>query len=474
MSRRLAPALALMFALQAAACTGAPTSTTVNAMNAPPGIANIVRDRLRADLQRGASVSAPFTFPAKVRIIPYDYESGMNPNDVLSTFDGLAQDLMKAQDVVSEASVLPKAYGDSVGASFEALLALRGSTRADMFLLVSGRSRVVEDKEKFVWFWDRWADKSYWEAHTALDTLLIDAATGRFMPSLQAAGKAGPSFAAIEATASESSGYALKTAVERQAFNRLSAALVQRLRAEKANPTAVPSPTTSPPASAAPSPGASGVPSPTASAGFESGVGVDMGGLNGNAAPPPTANPAAGVIVGVLVGLVVLGALAGGSRRNARLLQAEERPLADAEVYLADAAGKKLTGFPTTRTDAEGRYQLAGIPTAGAYRLVASGTVDGAPVTRSTLVTVVDGETEASIDAATTYVATAGGAALLLPTCTLDAAAFETATARVAAAIAAGTPADLTDPTAIGATMAQLSLQAPDLASAMLGLVRCP
>lgn len=469
MSRRVAYMLALVTALQATACAGSPTSTTVNAMNTPPGIANIVRDRLRADLQRGASVTTPFPFPAKVRIIPYDYESGMNPNDVLAAFDGLAKDLMEAKDVVSEASVLPKSYGESVGASFEALLALRGSTRAEIFLLVSGRSRVVEDREKFVWFWDKWADKGYYEAHTALDTLFIDAATGRFMPSLQAAAKAGPSFATADASASESSGYVLRTSVERQAFNKLATALIQRLRSEKASPQASPSP------AASIAPGASTAPSPGASAGFDTGAGVDMTGLNG-AAPttPPAVNAgAAGVIAGVLVGLVVLGALAGGGRRNARLLQAEEMPLADATVYLADAAGTAVPGFPTTQTDAEGKYRLGGIPKAGTYRLMAAGTSGGAPLTLSTLVAVKDGETEALVDAATTYVATAGATALVTSTCTLDVGAFTSATQRVADAFAAGTPANLTDPTAIGATMAQLSLQAPDLATDMLRLIRC-
>lgn len=470
--RRLAPAIALMLALQASACTGgSPTSTTVNAMNTPPGIANIVRDRLRADLQRGSSVTTPFTFPAKVRIIPYDYESGMNPTDVLAAFDGLAKDLMEAKDVVSEASVLPKSYGESVGSSFEALLALRGSTKADVFLLVSGRSRVVEDREKFVWFWDKWANKGYFEALTSLDTLFIDAATGRFMPSLQAAAKAGPSFAGADASASESTGYILRTSVERKAFNNLGTALIQRLRSEKNSPQASPSPATS----AAPSPGASAVPSPGASAGFESGVGVDMGGLSGAApTPPPVVNPnGAAVIAGVLVGLVVLGALASGGRRNARLLQAEEQPLADATVYLADASGTAVPGFPTAKTDADGKYRLEGIPKAGTYRLMAAGKDGEAAVTLSTLVAVKDGETAADVDAATTYVATAGATALLTTTCSLDAEAFASATQRVADAFAAGTPADVTDPVAIGATMTQLSVQAPELAADMLRLISC-
>ena len=465
LTRRLAPAMALMIALQAAGCAGSPTSTTVNAMNTPPGIASLVRDRLRADLQRGSSVTAPFTFPAKVRIIPYDYESLMNPNDVLSTFDGLAKDLMAAKDVVSEASVLPKSYGESVGASFEALLALRGSTRADIFLLVSGRSRVVEDREKGVWFWDKWANKGYYEAHTALDTLLIDAATGRFMPSLQAAGKAGPSFVAIDGTASESSGYGLRTTVERQAFNKLATALIQRLRSEEANPAPVPSP------------GPSLVPSPSASAGFEAGVGVDMAGLNGTAparTTPPTLNPAVGAVAGVLFGLAVLGALAGAGRRNARLLQADDRPLKDATVYLANAAGTPVPDFPTAKTDAEGRFRLENIPAAGTYRLMVTGTHDGGQVTLSTLVAVKDGETETRLDPASTYVAVAGAPALASTSCALDADAFASATRRVADAFAAGTPADPTDPVAITATMAQLSLQAPDLAADMLRLIRCP
>ncbi len=464
--------LTALIACQLVACDSTPPNANITALNAPPGISNLVKDRLRADLTKGSVANVAFTFPARIRIIPYDFQSGLNANDYLKNFDDLAKTLTNAPDIASEATVLPASYGESVGASFEALRALRTSTRADIYLLVSGRSQVVQDKAKGVWFFDAWANKGFYEAQTALDTLCVDAASGRFLPSLQVAAKDGPQFVQIDNNASTSLAYGLRAAVERQAFKSLATNLATRLRLERtANPAPAPAPSATPAgpqASADPT-----APKPTAQ---PTTVPADV-----TIIPTPTPRPSlttgGALLTGVLVGVVLAAALFNG-RSKRSLLQADaatgEAPLAGARVYLAGADGLPIPDYPEAVTDADGRFRLAGIPTSGSFRLVAEASKGGKPVALSTLVELGAGETQAQIDAASTYVTTAVQAGLAGRTCAFDAATFNAARAKVQATFNAATPPDPSDPAAIMAAMTALSFQAPALGADILKLTTCP
>jgi hypothetical protein len=67
-----------------------------------------------------------------------------------------------------------------------------------------------------------------------------------------------------------------------------------------------------------------------------------------------------GNLIGQAGGNVI--AAGSGNLTSRVVLGLAESPLAGAEVFLADAAGKPIPGLQTTRTDAQGRYQLFNVP----------------------------------------------------------------------------------------------------------------
>jgi hypothetical protein len=253
-------------ALLAQAC-GPTVPDSVAALNKPPGIANLLKERLRKDLTDGAPSNAPLKFPARIRLIAYDYQTALQSVDQLAQFQAVADALKKHPELCTDASVLPDAYGDSIGASFDGLLKLASSTRADAFLLVSGRSSFSPATEKSPGFFDWWAHKAYYEADASLEALYVEAPSGRYMPSLQAAGKGGPSLVVPDDSTTGSGAYGLKRSVEVQAFKNLAEAVLAQLGAELKSggstatpaPTPTPTPSTDAPATTAASP----TPSPT-------------------------------------------------------------------------------------------------------------------------------------------------------------------------------------------------------------------
>lgn len=264
--RRLRLLCLVALAASMSAC-GPGQPAGVDALNKVPGISNLMKERLRGDLLGNTVLPAPVTFPARVRIVPYDYQSGLQQVDLLTQIDGLADALKKYPDFVRDASVLPDAYGTSIGASFDGLMKLHEAVRADVFLLVSGRASQVEVKERRIWWPPDVLDrKAYWEFHSSLEALWVEAPSGRFLPSLQVATKAGPDLVVPDDRSTGSAAYALRRQVEVLAFRRLGDALITQLRAERAaqptpSPTPKPTPTPSIPASAAASPEATGAPS---------------------------------------------------------------------------------------------------------------------------------------------------------------------------------------------------------------------
>lgn len=257
-------AAALATALLISAC-GPTVPASVAALDKPPGIANLLRERLRSELLSGSASPPPLTFPARVRIVPYDYQTGLQQVDTLAQLDSLADALKKLPGVAKDASVLPEAYGESIGASFDGLMKLRTTARADAFVLVSGRSSFIEATSKGVNFFEWLGRKSSWEAQVSLEALWIEAPSGRFLPSLQVAGKAGPEPVVADDRSTSGGAYALRRTAEVQAFRRLTDALVAQLKAElAAQPT--PSPSAAPSDAPSPSPVASASTAPSAEA----------------------------------------------------------------------------------------------------------------------------------------------------------------------------------------------------------------
>ncbi|MDB5101047.1 MAG: hypothetical protein JWM80_5468 [Cyanobacteria bacterium RYN_339] len=283
--------LAATLAVLAQGC-GPTVPDSVAALNKPPGIANLLRERVRSDLTNGAPSAAAFKFPGRVRIIPYDFKTELQTVDQLAEMQGLADALKKRPELFSDVSVLPDAYGDSIGASFDGLLKLAASTRADAFLLVSGRTSVSAATEKSPGFFDWWAHKSFYEAHTSLDALYVEAPSGHYLPSLQAAGKGGPTLVVPDDNTTGSAAYGLKRSVENQAFKNLADALTAQLLSElkASGPSATPTPAPSTKVDAAGTPAGSPSPSPTPTSTPTPKASADAAGTPA-ASPTPTASP---------------------------------------------------------------------------------------------------------------------------------------------------------------------------------------
>jgi hypothetical protein len=86
--------------------------------------------------------------------------------------------------------------------------------------------------------------------------------------------------------------------------------------------------------------------------------------------------------------------------RDASPLQ--EKPVAGAEVYLADATRLALPGLAHATTDADGRYRIAGVPGGHTYVVVAAFPLkSGAPARLDTLAQATSGAVTADVTLAT-------------------------------------------------------------------------
>lgn len=249
---------AVLAAIAACGPQGPQLPASVQALSKKPSIANLMQERLSGDLQKGRPSDAPSTYPARVRILPYDHQSALQKVDVLSQLEGLAATLRKHPELAREVSVLPEAYGDSIGASFDGLMKLHTTLRADVFLLISNHTTFLPAREKGVSPFDWFGRKSWWEAHATIEALWIEAPSGRYLPSIQSAAKGGPDLVEAEDETTTGSAYALRRQVEQAAFKRLADSLVTQLKAEQAavaaKATPTPEPTAAPAASDAAEP----------------------------------------------------------------------------------------------------------------------------------------------------------------------------------------------------------------------------
>lgn len=321
----LGAALAATLVLVCACGPAVSTASSIAALNETPGISNLLKQRLRTDLLGSGPSPAPEKFPLRLRIVPYDFQSQLQQVDVLAEFDAFAKKLRAHPELVSDVSALPSQYGDSIGASFDGLLKLKDTLKADAFLLVSGRNSFTAATEKQPSFFDWWAHKSYWEADETLEALYIQANSGFYLPSLQAAAKAGPGLVVPDDNSTTSSAYALRHQVEGEAFDHLADALVVQLTHEAADPVTVPSPTQAP--SATPKPAASnpldqaaaaagsaaGSAANAAANAFSNALGNVTGQVTGGTSPSAAPRASAAATVGATAAAAATGASTPGN-----------------------------------------------------------------------------------------------------------------------------------------------------------------
>jgi hypothetical protein len=102
-------------------------------------------------------------------------------------------------------------------------------------------------------------------------------------------------------------------------------------------------------------------------------------------------------------------AVGGGNLQGDRRVMAlEQSPLANAEVFLADAAGNPIPGLDAVKTDAKGQYKFPSVPKGYTFVVAAKvKTKDGKAGTLQTLAKSADLGATADMDAATTMVTAA-------------------------------------------------------------------
>lgn len=168
-----------------------------------------------------------------------------------------------------------------------------------------------------------------------------------------------------------------------------------------------------------------------------------------------------GNLIGQAGGNVI--AAGSGNLTPRAVLALAESPLAGAEVYLADAAGKQIPGLQTTRTDAQGRYQLFNVPKGYTFVIsVRVKTAAGREAALQTLARPADRSVQANVSTATT-VLTAAAVNGQADLGALDTAKFAAAAAQASARLGAQGTVDLADRAQLLATLDRMQQADPAL-----------
>jgi hypothetical protein len=150
-----------------------------------------------------------------------------------------------------------------------------------------------------------------------------------------------------------------------------------------------------------------------------------------------------GNLIGQAGGNVI--AAGSGNLTSRALLGLGESPLAGADVFLADAAGKAIPGLQTTRTDAQGRYRLFNVPKGYTFVVnVRVKTAAGREAALQTLARPADRSVTADVSTATT-VLTAAAVDGQADLGALDTAKFTAATSQASERLAGQAAFDLAD-----------------------------
>lgn len=154
---------------------------------------------------------------------------------------------------------------------------------------------------------------------------------------------------------------------------------------------------------------------------------------------------------------------------NFGLLMAESQPLANARVFLADAAGQPYPALAPATTDAQGRYTFQDVPAGYSFMVVvqAHDTRTRKDVTLQTLARSSELGATAPVDVATSLVTVAVTEGQGGQLGEVNAAAFRTATEATAKNLADGDVPDLSDRGAILAKVEDLSKAVAELKSAL-------
>ncbi|MFP5503932.1 MAG: hypothetical protein ACLGIN_15705 [Candidatus Sericytochromatia bacterium] len=151
------------------------------------------------------------------------------------------------------------------------------------------------------------------------------------------------------------------------------------------------------------------------------------------------------------------GNIIGHDSGSYALLAVEEAPIAGVEVFVADAAGKRIPSIASVKTDAQGRYRLPQVPAGYTFLVVARvETAAGDEALLKTLTRSSEVGATADLDTATTLVSVAAleGASELGE---LNLATFQRAVATTGKHLDAATLPDLADQDAVAAFMRELS-----------------
>lgn len=150
-----------------------------------------------------------------------------------------------------------------------------------------------------------------------------------------------------------------------------------------------------------------------------------------------------------------------------------QAPLAGAEVFLADAAGKGVPGLPRGVTDGKGAFRLSGVPVGLTFVVTtAVRTADGRDGFLQALVRSAKEGGAVDVDVATTMVTAAVTEGLEAGLGTLDVPAYQAAVTATAQALAPGGLPDVADRAGLAEATRTLAAGRPELAKSLEGLKR--
>ncbi|HEY9721111.1 MAG TPA: EF-hand domain-containing protein [Oscillatoriaceae cyanobacterium] len=174
----------------------------------------------------------------------------------------------------------------------------------------------------------------------------------------------------------------------------------------------------------------------------------------------------AGNVIAAGAGNVIAGGA--GNFASRHVLGLSEKPLANTEVYLADAAGAPIPSIPAVKTDADGKYQFPNVP--AGYTFVVAAKIKTSAGKDATLQTLAKTSTlgaTADVSTASTFVAVdiadSEGDALT----DFNPASFQTAVQATAGSLQDSDLPDLSDRAAVKAKLIALSQKVSELQSAL-------
>lgn len=237
---------------------GCPANTPgmPDAYATPGTLGDLVQQSQSANAQLAQNLNTPLklSFPVRLGVLFYQYDTVLEPEDQQSLLDKLEADLATPPGLVRSTVVVPSSLISS-DLNLDDIRQLVSRFRIDTLLIVSGTDSFDRTASSGGLF-GQFSNAGSYEARTALTALGMDVLSGRFLPPIDAAGHAGPQTLDPGDANFNTGAYALKQQAADDALTRVEQTFKADLMANAGEPvatgTAAPAATGTPNASGTP------------------------------------------------------------------------------------------------------------------------------------------------------------------------------------------------------------------------------